>query len=91
MVRVGTHHGFRGTAPPLLPLLGKSDGDWTMAKAPLFPQSSLWSSSVAVDLGAATLNVIEIDLGRRVKVKEIGFQTLGLDPAFGIIAVTAEK
>ncbi|RKX47692.1 MAG: hypothetical protein DRP64_00365 [Verrucomicrobia bacterium] len=89
MVRIGTHHGLRA-APSLLPMLGKSKGDWAMAKPPLFPQSSLWASSVAIDLKTATLNVIEIDLGRRVKVKEIDFQSLGLDPAFGIIAVTAE-
>lgn len=91
MVRVGTHHGLRDTAPSLLPMLGKTQGDWDMAKPPLFPQSSLWASSVAVDLRAATLNVIEIDLGRRVEVKEINVQSLGLDPAFGIVAVTAEK
>ena len=91
MVRIGTHKGNRETAPALIPLLSKSEGDWAIAQPPIFPQASLWADSIAVDLSNSTLNVIEIDLGKRVNVKEIDFQALGLDPAFGIVAVTAEK
>jgi len=91
MVRIGTHKGQRDTAPALIPMLGKEDADWAIAQPPLFPQAPLWADSIAINLSNSTLNVIEIDLGKRVKVKELDFQCLGLDPAFGIIAVTAEK
>jgi len=91
MMRVGTHKGQCDTAPALISMLGKDEGDWAIAQVPVYPQPSLWADSIAVDLMNSTLNVIEIDLGKRVNVKKIDFQTLGLDSAFGIIAVTAEK
>jgi len=91
MVRVGTFHGQRETLSDLLPLLGSDEGDWAIAKPPLFPQTKYWASSIAIDAKDSTLNIIEIDLGKARKIKSVNIQTLGVDPALAIVAVTAEK
>jgi len=75
----------------LLPLLSYVECDWSIAKPPLFPQAEYWSNSIAIDAGNSTLNIIEIDLGKARKVKNVNIQTLGADPAMAIMAVTGVK
>lgn len=90
MAHLGSFQSPRKDRHGILPIVGESVGDWDQARPPGFPQPEYWSSSLAVDIGTI-LNVIEIDLGEARKVKSLRFTTTGVDPGFGLVAVTGEK
>lgn len=73
----------------LLPLLGSKDSDWDIAKPPAIPQPEFWSTSLAFRTASAVLNVIEVDLGDPKPIRSLTLSSVGIDPAFGLVAVTA--
>ncbi len=73
----------------LLPLLGVTDTDWPIAKPPLIPQPEFWSTSLPFKTASAVMNVIEIDLDGSKPLRSLTLSSVGIDPAFGLIAVTA--
>ncbi|HIJ65225.1 MAG TPA: hypothetical protein HPP77_04670 [Candidatus Hydrogenedentes bacterium] len=85
-----TAHGARPDARRLLPLLGAGQSDWDVGRPPAFPQPGLWARSLAVRTSTAVMNVIEIDLERPEHVAALTIETIGADPALGIVAVVAE-
>ncbi|MCP4313097.1 MAG: hypothetical protein GY790_17700 [Bacteroidetes bacterium] len=90
MYRLGTGDAPRADRHQLLPLLEENCADWEIAKPPLFPQRQFWTNTV-VEVGGVTMNVIEIDLRKSRQVKSLTISTKGIDPAIGLVAVTAEK
>jgi hypothetical protein len=75
----------------LLPLLTPAQGDWPEGKPPQFPQPDLWTRTLAVDCGSSVMNVIELDLGQPEPVDSLIFEALGTEPAFGIVAISADQ
>ncbi|MEI6915683.1 MAG: hypothetical protein WCL39_11170, partial [Armatimonadota bacterium] len=71
-------------------LLKATDADWKEAALPAFPQPDFWATCQAVKTSSSVMNVIEIDLGKLASVKSLTFSAIGVDPAFGIVAVTGE-
>ncbi len=74
----------------LLPLLNPDMSDWKEGKPPLFPQSKWWSTSLPVVTESCLMNIIEINLTKPGELDYLVFEVLGVMPAFGIVAVTAE-
>lgn len=65
-------------------------GDWPEARPPAFPQAELWSTSRALHTASAVHSIVEVDLGDAKEVESVSLETLGADPALGLVAVTAE-
>jgi hypothetical protein len=89
---VGAFSTVQGPRPDrfgLLPMLGKN-GDWPEAVPPAFPQPAFWASCRAVETSTTNLNVIELDLGRPTTLDAVALETVGADPALGLVAVCAE-
>jgi hypothetical protein len=74
----------------LLPLLKSDMTDWKEGMPPAFPESKWWSSSLPVVTESCLMNVIEINLEKPGELDAIVFEVLGVMPAFGIVAATAE-
>ena len=74
----------------LLPQRKAGDSDWIEAAPPAFPQPALWSASRAVLTATAVMNVIEMDLGESADLASITIESIGADPALGLVAVSAE-
>ncbi len=72
----------------LLPLLPPERADWNEGLPPAIPQPRFWSSSLAVVTPSSVMNVIEVDLGRPVELESLTLEAIGVDPSFGIVAVT---
>lgn len=74
----------------LLPLLRSGQGDWNEAKPAAFPQPEFWATCLPLKTATSVMSVIEIDLGRAMPVKNVSLTALGVDPAFGLVAVSYE-
>lgn len=74
----------------LLPLLNPDQPDWPEGKPPAFPQPKWWSTSLPVVTKSCVMNIIEINLNKPGELDYLVFEVLGVMPAFGIVAVTAE-
>lgn len=74
----------------LLPLLNPDMPDWKEGKPPEFPQPKWWSTSHPVVTKSCVMNIIEINLNKPGELDYLIFETIGVMPAFGIVAVTAE-
>ena len=74
----------------LLPLLKAEMTDWKEGMPPAFPQSKWWSTSLPVVSESCLMNVIEINLEKPGELDYLIFEVLGVMPAFGIVAATAE-
>lgn len=85
-----TAHETRKDRFGLLPLLAAKDGDWGEGKPPAFPQPEYWATSLPLKTPSSVMNVIEIDLPRMMTVKSLSLSVIGADPAFGLVAVSAE-
>ena len=73
----------------LLPLLTPDQADWAEGHPPKLPQPKYWSSSRLITTASSVMNIIEIDLGRALPLASLTLEALGVDPSFGIVAVTA--
>jgi len=88
----------------LLPQLGPEDADWTEGKPdgriswnwPLgdsdmkFPQPEFWATCRALETPGSVMNIIEIDLGEAVELNHLTLSAVGVEPAFGLVAVAGE-
>lgn len=74
----------------LLPLLHGEMTDWKEGQPPEFPQPKWWSTSLPVVTESCLMNVIEINLEKPGEIDYLVFEVLGVMPAFGIVAATAE-
>jgi hypothetical protein len=74
----------------LLSLLHGEMTDWKEGMPPAFPQSKWWSTSLPVVSESCLMNVIEINLEKPGELDYLVFEVLGVMPAFGIVAATAE-
>jgi len=74
----------------LLPLMNPDMPDWKEGKPPAFPQPKWWSSSLPVVTESCVMSIIEINLNKPGELDNLVFETIGVMPAFGIIAVTGE-
>ena len=74
----------------LLPLLHGEMTDWKEGQPPAFPQPKWWSTSLPVVTESCLMNVIEINLEKPGELEYLVFEVLGVMPAFGIVAATAE-
>lgn len=73
----------------LLPLLAAHETDWIIARPPQFPQADFWSSSLSLKTASSVMNVIEVDLDGPKPLRSLTLSSLGTDPAYGVVAVTA--
>jgi hypothetical protein len=85
-----TAHEPRKDRFGLLPLLNAKDGDWPEGKPPAFPQPEYWATSLPLKTPSSVMNVIEMDLPRTMTLKSVSLSVIGSDPAFGLVAVSAE-
>jgi hypothetical protein len=74
----------------LLPRLGPEQADWDAARPPEFPQPAWWASCRAARTDTSVLNVIELDLGGPMDLRSLTVETIGTDPALGLVVVTLE-
>ncbi len=74
-----------------LPLLHADDADWEEGKPPNFPQPQFWTNTLVVNTPGATFNIIEVDLGRPQSLRRMHFETVGMDPSFGLVALTLDS
>ena len=74
----------------LLPQLSIVESDWSAGQAPTFPSSSFWADQRAVKYNSAVLNLVEIDLPERSLVESVTLETIGTDPALGLVAATVD-
>ncbi len=74
----------------LLPMLSPKKGEWKEGKPPHFPHYDEWADCRNIITPTCVLNVIEIDLPVPQNLKSLQFETVGVDPSFGIIAIAAE-
>ena len=75
----------------LLPMRTPNDSDWKEGKPPHFPHYDEWADCRNVITPNCVLDVIEIDLPSAQNLKSLQFETVGVDPAFGILGIVAEK
>ncbi len=83
----------RGPRPDrfeLLPLMNPDQSDRSEGKPPAFPQPVWWSTSLPVVTKSCVMNIIEINLTKPGELDYLVFEVVGVMPAFGIVAVTAE-
>ena len=71
----------------LLPTL-HARPDWAEGCPPAFPQPNLWSSSRSIVTASSVMSVLEIDLGRPMPLTSLTLESIGVDPSFGLVAVT---
>jgi len=90
MAHLGTHNGPRNERFDLLPQLSQNDGDWSIAKPPVFPQRKYWAKSIPISVGGAVMNIIEIDLKEPKRLSSIDISVLGVDSALGILGVSVD-
>jgi len=81
----------RTTRRGWLPLRASTDADWPEGIPPHFPNYAEWSDTRALVLPNCVVNLIEITVPRVATLKSLTVQTVGADPAFGILAVLADK
>ncbi|TSA33376.1 MAG: hypothetical protein D4R64_14305 [Porphyromonadaceae bacterium] len=74
----------------LLALLNPDMPDWKEGNPPAFPQPRWWSTSLPVVTKSCMMSIIEINLNKPGELDYLIFETIGVMPAFGIVAVTAE-
>ena len=74
-----------------LPLLHADDADWNEGKPPHFPQPEFWTNTLVINTPGATFNIIEVDLGRPQSLQRMHFETVGMDPSFGLVAITLDS
>lgn len=74
----------------LLPLLKADRSDWKEGMPPAFPQPKWWSTSLPVVTKSCVMSIIEVNLAKPGELDYLVFEVLGVMPAFGIVAVTAE-
>jgi len=74
----------------LLPLLGAKDSDWMEGKPPAFPQPEFWATCIPFTTPSSVMNVIELELPGAMPLKSLSMSVIGADPAFGLVAVSAE-
>lgn len=72
----------------LLPFLLPAQGDWQESHPPLFPQQAWWAACPAWIGPSATLNVVELDPGVPVEAASVVVETIGANPALGVVAVS---
>lgn len=84
-------HEPRSERYALLPLRTAGDDDWSEGRAPGYPQPEMWSRSRACITDSAVFSIIELDLGGEHPIKDLVFESLGVDPSFGILAITGDK
>jgi hypothetical protein len=75
----------------LLSLLKPNDSDWKEAKPAVYPQPEFWATCLPVKTRTSVMSVIEVDLGQLSVARSVSLSTIGVDPAFGLVAVSAEK
>lgn len=73
----------------LLGLRRSGHGDWRRGLPPAFPQKQYWSKSRFIVTPSSLMSVVEIDLGRPLPLDSLTLGSIGADPAFGIVALTA--
>lgn len=88
---MGSAQGLRTNRFGLLPKLGRDQSDWIEGLPPKFPQAEYWATSLAVKTPASVVNVVEIDLDRKIPIDSVTIEPVGVDPAFGLLAVLAEQ
>jgi len=74
----------------LLPMRTPNDSDWKEGKPPHFPHYDEWADCRNIITPNCVLDVIEINLPTPQKLKSLQFETVGVDPAFGIMGIVAE-
>ena len=86
----------------ILPQIGADQGDWGKLSTPensewkeeftinSFPQPAFWATCLPVDIGSATLSIIEVNLRKPTELRTLTLSTIGTEPAFGIISVVGE-
>ena len=74
----------------LLPLLSPNTGDWKEGKPPHFPHYDEWADCRNIITPSCVLDIVEIDLPIAQNLKSLQFETVGVDPAFGILAIVGE-
>jgi len=74
----------------LLPIRTPNDSDWVEGKPPHFPHYDEWANCRNIITPNCVLDVIEIDVPSVQNLKSLQFETVGVEPAFGIIAIAAE-
>ena len=87
---LSTYTGPRPDRHGLLPLLRECDGDWAEGKPPAFPQPEFWADTLCVKTDKGLMNVIELDFDMPVSIATLTIESIGTDPAFGIVGVTGE-
>lgn len=80
-----------GTQRGALPVFPEEAGagDYPQAVPPQYPQREFWSQSPAVALDNNVFNLIELDFGHFVSLKELRITALEADAAAGLFAVAA--
>jgi len=85
----------------LLPMLTGDKTDWELAKPALsawrektqiynFPQPAFWATCIPLRTESSVMNIVEINLRKPTKLNSFTLSTVGTEPAFGLVAVTAE-
>ncbi|MBI2299880.1 MAG: hypothetical protein HYU66_13215, partial [Armatimonadetes bacterium] len=75
----------------LLPRLAPGQADWPEGRPPAFPQPAYWATCRAVKTASAVLNVVELDLGQPLALRELTLAAVGAEPALGLVAVSLER
>lgn len=75
----------------LLPMLPAGVADWREGRPPAFPQPQFWATCLPLKTPSSVMNVIELDLGRPTQVRSLHLAAIGVDPAIGLVAISAEK
>ena len=73
-----------------LPLRAATEGDWPEALPPHFPNYDQWSDTRALIMPNCVLNLVEITVPHPGELKSLTVQTVGAEPALGILAVVAD-
>ena len=74
----------------LLPRPSTKNGDWNEGKPPHFPHYDDWADCRNIITPSCVLDVIELDLPVEEDLKSLQFETVGVDPAFGILGIIGE-
>lgn len=79
----------------LLPMLTDKKSDWSLAKPvsgteDSFPNPSFWATCIPLHTKTSVMSIVEVDLRKPTKLKSLTLSTIGTEPAFGLVAVTAE-
>jgi len=85
----------------LLPMLTRNDTDWDLARpAPSgwhektginnFPQPVFWATCIPLHTKTSVMSIVEVNLRKPTNLKSLTISTIGTEPAFGMVAITAE-